>query len=702
MRTSELQGAAAPIMGYTKAEKKPIPIPGMSDYHRDEFHPSSVKSELQVPPSLKDEFYIPPSLRNDFSLFNSNSARYTDCNTPRNERASLAINMPLPTGSNWAHDNRIHTAASSCNNRFSPPSSSWTGGPEVLGQQNQFEPPSRAHSIVGDADQEIDDITTTNNHGMDSAARRRLLRNMSRSSMAGIARSSSVYAPKKSRSEKLKDYVQYEKGILESLLPLKAAVAATTASIISFLPILPDMLRYYGTTAVVGVGMTLEPTVGQTLQKGYNLALGSLLAACCAFAVFKVEPYTGGLRVPFLILCAFLGGCLPRMYNLPAVIKSRWGQVVSYYISVFHGLVLWNPLAKKQTSQFLFNCMCYSIGFLLSFSMGLCIKPDYAGDILLSLLVRNFHTAGSVLERIVEDYKNGLIRDKIQELLHNVIHEDKIHSDLQFIMSSIPEADKLVTAVQWEPVHGKFYSGYPWSLYPKLLDVLLHVMYDLLAMDSCLRGEIQAQVHVRQLFAEDMEEVARECATLFHKIGDGLEQHKMSDYQIHVAKAKDATRRLRAKLSRFSALVIAQDSAPAYSRSTSISSSRGDAVAAAVDSAVLANDMGAATMSTPVSPQKSERNNDADLDAVPTLLLHQDSVADDWRTELNRRQMSAQQEHWISVQAHWEETSQRISSLSFLKFASILIELMAKVKTVVAVVDDFAQKAKFSGSTSRH
>lgn len=96
------------------------------------------------------------------------------------------------------------------------------------------------------------------------------------------------------------------------------------------------------------------------------------------------------------------------------------------------------------------------------------------------------------------------------------------------------------------------------------------------------------------------------------------------------------------------------------------------------------------------------RNNDADLDAVPTLLLHQDSVADDWRTELNRRQMSAQQEHWISVQAHWEETSQRISSLSFLKFASILIELMAKVKTVVAVVDDFAQKAKFSGSTSRH
>ncbi|KAG6542530.1 hypothetical protein Mapa_016001 [Marchantia paleacea] len=697
MRTSELQGP--PPMGYTKAEKKPIPIPGMSDYHRDEFHPSSAKSDFQVPPSLKDEFYIPPSMRNDYSLYKSASGKYNDYNTPRNEWASLAINMPTPTNATWAHD-RINTAASSYNTRFSPPISSWTA-PGVLHNNGEA---SRSHSILGDADQDLASEIEGNNvaNGMDGAARRRLLRNMSRNSMAGVARSSSVYAPKKTRSEKFKDYVQYEKGILESLLPLKAAVAATIASIISFAPFLPDMLRYYGTTAVVGVGMTLEPTVGQTLQKGYNLALGSLLAACCAFAVFKVEPYTGTCRVPFLILCAFLGGCLPRMYNLPAVIKSRWGQVVSYYISVFHGLVLWNPLAKKQTSQFLFNCMCYSIGFLLSFTMGLCIKPDYAGDILLSLLVRNFHTAGSVLERIVEDYKNGLIRDKIQELLHNVIHEDKIHSDLQFIMSSIPEADKLVTAVQWEPIHGKFYSGYPWNMYPKLLEVLLHVMYDLLAMDSCLRGEIQAQVHVRQLFAEDMEEVARECATLFHKIGDGLEQHKMSDYQIHVAKAKDATRRLRAKLSRFSALVIAQDSAPAYSRSTSISSSRGDAVAAAVESAVFAHDMGAATISTPVSPQKSERDNDADLDAVPTLILQQDSVADDWRTELNRRQMSAQQEHWLSVQAHWEETSQRISSLSFLKFASILIELMAKVKTVVAVVDDFAQKAKFSGSTSRH
>ncbi|KAL3683897.1 hypothetical protein R1sor_001919 [Riccia sorocarpa] len=690
MWPADLQGSK----GYTMTEK--IQIPGMLDY-RDEFHPQPRTSgEYQGSIEVPDDFFVPAELSHEFHNQSaavrperlSISSVKRDFSTPTRSFKSdldggsntLSVSIPPVDNSNWDPQSPL-----SCRS-----------GQAYFQPQGET---SRSRSLVGDADQDLG--LEVDGPGSSSLSRR-----FSRQlSLGGITRSSSFIAPKKTRSQRFKDYLLYEKGILESLLPLKAAVAATLASAISFAPFVPEVLRAYGTTAVVGVGITLEPTVGQTLQKGYNLALGSALAAFCAYLVFITEPHTGIYRVPFLIVCAFLGGCLPRMYNLPAVIKSRWGQVVSYYISVFHGFVLWNPLVKKQNSQFLLNCICYGIGFMLAFTMSLCIKPDYAGEELLSLLVRNFHTAGTVLERIVVDYKEGLIREKIQDLLHNV-KEDRIYTELQFIMNSIPEADKLVIAVQWEPPHGKFYSGYPWNQYPKLLEVLLHVMYDLMALDSCLRGEIQAPRKVRQLFADDMEAVATECAELFHKLAEGLEQHKKLDFETHVTKVKVATRRLRANLSKFSPLVIAQDSAPAaYTRSGSLSSAveevngpDGDAVLLA-----LAHELGATAVSTPptpatppASPQIHERvTNDPEYEGVPQAALHHENlVTEDWRAEVHRKHLSAQIQ-WESVLGHWDETSKSIDSLSFLKFASILIELMAKVKTVVASVDDFASKARF-------
>lgn len=69
-----------------------------------------------------------------------------------------------------------------------------------------------------------------------------------------------------------------------------------------------------------------------------------------------------------------------------------------------------------------------------------------------------------------------------------------------------------------------------------------------------------------------------------------------------------------------------------------------------------------------------------------------DIEEDDWRVQLFRRRRS--------ISDNWEETQQQISSLSFIKFASILIELMGKVKGLVTMVDQISEKAHFSDVTS--
>lgn len=48
-----------------------------------------------------------------------------------------------------------------------------------------------------------------------------------------------------------------------------------------------------------------------------------------------------------------------------------------------------------------------------------------------------------------------------------------------------------------------------------------------------------------------------------------------------------------------------------------------------------------------------------------------------------------------SIGHHWETTVERLAALSLLKFASLLIEIAAKGKYVVGVVDVLAEKAHF-------
>jgi len=48
-----------------------------------------------------------------------------------------------------------------------------------------------------------------------------------------------------------------------------------------------------------------------------------------------------------------------------------------------------------------------------------------------------------------------------------------------------------------------------------------------------------------------------------------------------------------------------------------------------------------------------------------------------------------------SIAHHWECTVQRLAALSLLKFASLLIEIAAKSKHLVAMADELAEKARF-------
>lgn len=58
-----------------------------------------------------------------------------------------------------------------------------------------------------------------------------------------------------------------------------------------------------------------------------------------------------------------------------------------------------------------------------------------------------------------------------------------------------------LSAVHWEPSHGKFFKNYPWDMYDDITDYLRYTLYDVIALDLCLRANIQAPKQLRDIFA---------------------------------------------------------------------------------------------------------------------------------------------------------------------------------------------------------
>lgn len=70
--------------------------------------------------------------------------------------------------------------------------------------------------------------------------------------------------------------------------------------------------------------------------------------------------------------------------------------------------------------------------------------------------------------------------------------------------------------VIFEPPHGNFHFKYPWDLYKDVSQICRHCMYAVVAMDGCLRSEIQCPVHLRQLLALPMTRLAEEAIKVCH------------------------------------------------------------------------------------------------------------------------------------------------------------------------------------------
>ncbi|KAG0624910.1 hypothetical protein M758_2G013400 [Ceratodon purpureus] len=544
-----------------------------------------------------------------------------------------------------------------------------------------------------------------------------------------------------------------------TVLSIKQGFCAGLASILCVVhfPKPYTQLSSIALWAVITTDLLYEANIGLSISKGFNRVLGTLAAGLLGFSLNQVGPEFGPAYPYFVVFCVTMGGIVFRYLKGIPPLKDQWGYAFTVATMAFHIFIISAYLDPERWTLPMLRFSMILLGFAVASLVNIAIQPIYAGDALHKLVAKNFDTAATVFERCVEEYNKETKLDHVPDILSGRSVDDRIHQSYHEIVMSDSDIDKLLSAVHWEPSHGKFFKNYPWEMYDDITDYLRYTLYDVIALDLCLRANIQAPKCLRDIFAPEMATIASECATVLRTLGDSIKNMKKFPSENIMKRAEEAAVALQFKIYLNTNVLLGNSSAEGLNppsspfankdqgsgnwaesndipddyfrnRSTdedklsrepsqpiNIDSSGGDQESSEhTESSSLVGSPGWSTGGSPqggilrgrsgqvkrlVPPLETLTEGVPSIHVnIPKPSLEQPGQEQGERTTPRKRSLAWQQTFMhrkSSLGPHWDGTLERISALSLVKFASLLIEVVTKMRYVVDCVDELGEQARF-------
>ncbi|KAF2952180.1 hypothetical protein DAI22_01g317100 [Oryza sativa Japonica Group] len=311
---------------------------------------------------------------------------------------------------------------------------------------------------------------------------------------------------------------------------LKAGLAMLLASL---LVLVGEPFRLFGTNiiwSILTVGIMFEYTVGASFNRGFNRAVGSMVAGVVAIAVIWISLRCGSVAEPYVIgLSIFLVGAVTSFVKqLPALAPYEYGFRVilfTYCLIMVSVYRVGEPVAAGLDRLY-----AIAIGAVLALLVNVLIFPAWAGEQLHRELVASFAAVADSLHDCVRSYLSG---DETA-----VDGGEPAIEKCRAILNASARIESLARSARWEPPHGRFRSfSFPWSHYARVGAVLRHCAYEVVAMHGCLHSEIQAPDGVREAFRAEIEDATAQAAELVRVLGGDVDGMTRSAERLSLLKS---------------------------------------------------------------------------------------------------------------------------------------------------------------------
>ncbi|XP_072967704.1 aluminum-activated malate transporter 9-like isoform X2 [Typha angustifolia] len=188
--------------------------------------------------------------------------------------------------------------------------------------------------------------------------------------------------------------------------------------LVSLLILITAPFNHFGTNiiwSILTVGIMFEYTVGATLNRGFNRAVGSLIAGIFAIVVIQISLSSGGAAAPYVVgLSIFLVGAITSFMKLwPSLAPYEYGFRVilfTYCLIIVSVYRIGDPM--KTGMERLYSI---AIGAVITVLVNLLVFPIWAGEQLHKELVGSFDTIADSLEECVKKYLSDYGSNKNEE-----------------------------------------------------------------------------------------------------------------------------------------------------------------------------------------------------------------------------------------------------------------------------------------------
>ncbi|KAJ6794367.1 aluminum-activated malate transporter 9-like [Iris pallida] len=286
--------------------------------------------------------------------------------------------------------------------------------------------------------------------------------------------------------------------------------------------------------SIITVAIMFEYTVGATFNRGFNRALGSIVAGIFAIVAIQIGLSSGHIAEPYVIgLSIFLvGAATSFMKLLPSLVPYEYGfrvALFTYCLIVVSGYRMGNPIRTSMDRLY-----SIAIGGLIAVLVNVLIFPIWAGEQLHKELVACFSSVADSLEECVRKYlrDDGSGDAEFSKKVLDDFPDEPAFKKCRATLNTSAKLESLAVSANWEPPHGRFrHFFYPWSEYVKVGAVLRHCAYEVMALHGCLHSEIQAPYNLRCTFQPEILDATNQAAELIRSLAKDISN--MSRRSLH-------------------------------------------------------------------------------------------------------------------------------------------------------------------------
>ncbi|KAJ0970825.1 hypothetical protein J5N97_018784 [Dioscorea zingiberensis] len=284
---------------------------------------------------------------------------------------------------------------------------------------------------------------------------------------------------------------------------LKVGMALTLVSLLYLLEPLFEGVGQNAMWAVMTVVVVLEFTAGGTLCKGMNRGFGTLMAASLAFLIDFVAEESGKVcRAVFIGVSVFIPH-IKKNYDYGVLVFLLTFNLITVSSFQVHNVL---KIARERLYTIVIGC-----GICLC--MSLLVLPNWSGQdlhlflVFVAMLIPGFIYCISKLSM-----DPACVHDYFQDNSDEMSSQDDIKKGYKSVLDSKSTDESLALFASWEPRFSRNCYRYPWQRYVKLGTILRHFAYTAVSLHGCLESEIQTPQSIRSMFRDPCIHVAEEAS----------------------------------------------------------------------------------------------------------------------------------------------------------------------------------------------